>query len=473
MLYFTVISLVCLSTLVLAQSCDPRPSGSISPSIASGYQFQVVATGLAAPRGIILDNVGNLLVVEQGAGKISAHTLREENGCVSVTGSRNVTDDLNLNHGIELSSDGKTLYASSTEAAYSFEYDATGQAVSAMQTLVSNMTTQDHTTRTLLLSRKVPGMLVISRGSTSNIDFEATMLSSGHSQIKAFNISALNGTAYDFSLDGTLLGWGLRNDVGVAEHPASGAIWGIENSADQLHRDGVDIHEDNPAEKLNFLGYLNGTQGPYQGQNFGYPWCFAAWKPNSLPNNSNVTVGSQFAIDASQDSDNQNRSDSYCAEQAPPSLVFQSHMAPLDIKFNASGREGWVPFHGSWNRDAPTGYKLSRLDFNDDGMPVDNVTSTTAATDILTNMDNSKCPGNCFRPVALAMDTRGRIFMSSDASGEIYMVSKVTGSASTSSGPSASSTASQSSGASNILRFPPSRCYVLLIFISIGIAVAL
>jgi hypothetical protein len=79
-------------------SCGPAPSGSIRPSIASGYRYHVVATGLSDPRGILLDKVGNLLVVEQGRGVISAHTLSEVDGCVSVNSSSDVTSALNVRH---------------------------------------------------------------------------------------------------------------------------------------------------------------------------------------------------------------------------------------------------------------------------------------------------------------------------------------------------------------------------------------
>lgn len=58
--------------------------------------MQVVATGLSKPRGILLDKAGNLLVVEQGRGVISAHTLTENNGCVSVGTSSDVTSALNV-----------------------------------------------------------------------------------------------------------------------------------------------------------------------------------------------------------------------------------------------------------------------------------------------------------------------------------------------------------------------------------------
>jgi glucose/arabinose dehydrogenase len=124
-----------------------------------------------------------------------------------------------LNHGIELSADGKTLYASNSDTVYSWAYDAANQRnTSAPTTLVTGMSNTDHTTRTLLLSKKVPDMLVVSRGSDNNVDPAALDITSGHSQIKAFNISGVSNP-YQFTGAGTLLGWGLRNSVGVAEHP--------------------------------------------------------------------------------------------------------------------------------------------------------------------------------------------------------------------------------------------------------------
>lgn len=48
--------------------------------------------------------------------------------------------------------------------------------------------------------------------------------------------------------------------------------------------------------------------------------------------------------------------------------------------------------------------------------------STSAEKDILSNADLSVCPGQCFRPVGLAIDKQGRLFMSSDATGEIYVL---------------------------------------------------
>lgn len=96
-------------------------------------------------------------------------------------------------------------------------------------------------------------------------------------------------------------------------------------------------------------------------------------------------------------------------------------MAPLDILFNPSGTAAWITFHGSWNRDEPSGYKLSVVRFAN-GEPTEPSNSTTALLDVVTNQNNSVCPSGCFRPVALAWDSKGRLFMSSDATGEIYAI---------------------------------------------------
>jgi glucose/arabinose dehydrogenase len=206
------------------------------------------------------------------------------------------------------------------------------------------MSNDDHTTRTLLMSEKEPGTLVVCRGSNSNIDLEAEDLASGHSQIKAFNTNNLTDASspYDFNTEGRLLGWGLRNSVGVAEEPLHGGVYSVENGADDVDRDGVDIHENNPGEEMNYHGFLNASTAD-QGGNYGYPLCYALWN-TSVPDLGTMTVGSQFTLEQ-----NSTINDTFCAEErVPPRLTFQAHMAPLDIIFLPNGTEAYVSFHGSW-----------------------------------------------------------------------------------------------------------------------------
>ena len=136
------------------------------------------------------------------------------------------------------------------------------------------------------------------------------------------------------------MGWGLRNAVGVAEHPVTGGVYSVENSCDQFTRDGTDIHEDNPGEKCNFHGTLRDNKYAAQGSSYGYPNCYAAFNATELPKNGNIVTGTLFA--------NSSKLDYLCKNYTAPVLTFEAHMAPLDIKFSKDGSVGFVTFHGSW-----------------------------------------------------------------------------------------------------------------------------
>jgi len=402
----SLVGLTDAQSSIATASCTPTLTAAshAAPSVAAGYVARLVANNLTAPRGIKFDSQGALLVVEQNSGIVALTLTNTSEDCFSVSSVKTVVNDTTLNHGIEISSDGSTLYASSAEAVYSWDYSATSQTnTSAPKTLVNNMTTSDHTTRTLLLSKKAPGLLVVTRGSTSNVDALAEDIATGHSQVKAFNITNQTG-AYDFDTTGLLLGWGLRNDVGIDEEPIAGGIYTVENSVDDIERQNQDIHQNNPGEEMNFLGYLNGTSSPNQGRNFGYPDCFSAWNASAIPDFAGAT-GQQFAIGNLSSTLNDTTCDE--ANRQAPRLTFQAHMAPLDIKFNAAGTAAWVTFHGSWDRTDPVGYKVSVIEFAN-GDAVQPNTSTTAAVDIVANQNNSVCPDACFRPVGLAWDSQGR-----------------------------------------------------------------
>lgn len=175
------------------------------------------------------------------------------------------------------------------------------------------MASSNQVTRTLLVSPLEPEMLLVSRGSDENYD--AISQSSGLGQLKAFNLTELAKTTtttteetttaeFDTSTAGRLLGWGLYNSVGVAVHPFTGGVFAMDNGVDGVTRDGVDIHQSNPGDEMNFHGFLNGSTatGLLQGASYGYPQCSAAWN-TSIPGLSSagadIKVGEQFSVDNS------------------------------------------------------------------------------------------------------------------------------------------------------------------------------
>ncbi|KAJ3465243.1 hypothetical protein MRS44_005901 [Fusarium solani] len=421
-------SLLCIS-LVSAQSSGQCKINSLktsyaAPVAADGWSYRLVATELSRPRGILFDTEGALIVVDTGVGLVHLELEDQGRTCLRVRKKTVLLENEDLNHGIAISKDGRTLYASTDDEVYSWSYDpsAVRLSESSERTLVTNMTNTGHTSRTLLLSEKHPGVLVVSRGSQGNHDVEAEDRSTGHSQLRAFNVSALgeNSKPYDY-LDGDLLGWGLRNSVGVAEHPETGGVYSVENSVDNLRRRGRDIHRDNPAEELNFHGFLNGSRED-QGGNYGYPLCYTIWSTKGFPSLGDLETGDQFPADRT--AGQSTPSDEECnTEYVPPVLAFQAHTAPLDIKFDGNGTKAYISFHGSWNRDEPVGYEISSVAFKD-GRPTSPSNSTNATTIIISNPDLSNCPSECFRPVGLAWDSEGRLWFSSDSTGEIFVLAQ-------------------------------------------------
>ncbi|KAI9719286.1 MAG: hypothetical protein M1812_003616 [Candelaria pacifica] len=156
-----------LTELVILQPFPPAPwtletlttVSALKPSyaalsLAPGYKAQLIFTDSNKPRGITVDDQGHLLVVQQGVG-VSSLTIEATNGCLKVTQNVSVVENANLAHGITISGDGKTLYASSTEASFSWPYDAaksTADSTGSDIIAISNTSDSDHIPRTLLYS---------------------------------------------------------------------------------------------------------------------------------------------------------------------------------------------------------------------------------------------------------------------------------------------------------------------------------
>ena len=326
-----------------------------APSLAPGYTAQLIAVNLTKPRGIIFDTDGRLLVVQQQVGITRLRIQnQDQGGCVSVSETTDLVKNTDLTHGITLSGDGKTLYASSAEAVFSWPYDAAKGTVSGNGSNVIAITGTsdgDHITRTLLFAKKQEHTLIVSRGSESNVDFNSLDLSAGHCQIKSFAVQNESTVPQNFNTTGKLLGWGLRNSVGVAEHPLTGGIYSVEMGMDYATRDGKDISQNNPGDEMNYHGIIGKANDLDQGLNHGYPYCHAAWDLASIPNRGDLVVGNQFLVGDVNDTftANDTINDAVCArERAAPVITLPPHNAPIDLKFTADGSEAYVSLHGSW-----------------------------------------------------------------------------------------------------------------------------
>ncbi|KAK0672010.1 hypothetical protein QBC41DRAFT_217966 [Cercophora samala] len=404
-----------------SETCAISLTPSYEVSVAKGWTAHLLARNLGFARAIKLDGRGGLLVVSAQNSIVHLNITDRASTCPYVINNNTVIEDERLNHGIELSPSGRTLYASSRESVWAWDYDPSTASVSNRREIITNMTNTDHVSRTLFLSPSHPDLLLVSRGSASNIDPLSIPLENGISQIRAFNISNLTSSTppYNYPSDGLLIGSGLRNSVGIAEHPLTGGLFSVENNIDQTARLGVDIHNENPGEELNFHGFLNGSLR--ENRHHGYPFCFPLYNNTDFPEIGSLTTGDQFSLNQTAE-----LNDEVCArDYVAPRLTFKAHMAPLDIKFNPEGTKAYISFHGSWNRDEPEGYKVSEVEWDaETGQPKHSVRSLNAARDLFNTGDIHRCrpDGICLRPVGLQVDDGGRVFVSNDYGGEVWVL---------------------------------------------------
>lgn len=445
------------STLAKRQLSSSPCLGALEPAngapvVGSGWVAQLASSGLSGPRSLVSDPSGALLVLERGVGitRIVYSDPSFSNtttACMQEKNRTTIVRDAELNHGLALSPTGNILYASTRDKLYAWDYNAnTGSVASnegeigdeGRRTVIKGMDNDGHTTRTVLVLQD--GRLVVSRGSDGNIDPQTREEQSGVSQIRMLS-SLLSGdvaSAQEYT-SGVTIGWGLRNSVGLTQDPLTGALWSVENSADNIFRSGEDVHADNPAEELNYHGVfsLDSDNDDFEsnehvGRNYGYPDCFTVWDAEDLKE-QNLKTGDVFSIDSSQMSDEE-----CTADTESPRLSFQAHVAPLDVMITSpssnssfseeaggenNDRKMLITFHGSWNRPSPVGYALVSVALDQDtGMPIAAADVADATTLVLSNPDLDACPEGCFRPVGLAQDSEGRVYMSSDSTGEIFVL---------------------------------------------------
>lgn len=381
---------------------------------------------MSGVRGMAIDNQNNLLAIVPGKNAImNFHVL----SCGQVSTKMLIdASGLDLNHGITVSQDNKYLYASSADKVYSWSYDSVARTADASSktVIVSGMNNADHDTRTLVIDPH-NGKLVINRGSDANIDTNTTGVTG---VIRTFNLHTIPSGGYDFS-QGGLLAVGIRNGVGLL-YDKNADLWVAENAADNLYRSdlGGDIHDQNPADKLNFVGR---TSNKF----YGWPYCWTEWnlKPYT---NKGKGIGTQWAWPGLVPNTSITTVDAWCrnsSDSTPPRLAFEAHMAPLGLAMysgSACSQSGkslpcsvkndmFVSFHGSYDRtNGQKGYKLSVIPMS--GAQPTAKLSQVGYVDIFGQKDLSSCPGKCIRPVDVKIDGFGRIFVSSDNTGEIFMI---------------------------------------------------
>jgi len=367
--------------------------GAILPT---GFTAEILPFSINQARSVLSLSPTELLALERGSNSVVY--------CTNAA-CRPVASAPRLNHGLAVHEN--YLYASSDEFVYRWPILDDVWTVGGQETVVFNINRDGsggapfgHTTRTLAFDEA--GTLYISVGSDGNVDPD-----SFRSRIRSVDMT--QQFPVDF-IGQPVFADGLRNEVGLA-FDKHGVLWGVENGADNLQRNdlGGDITENNPAEELNKFAQ--------SGLHYGYPYCWTEYDLGVFgQGRGTVWTWPTFL---GQVSDDQCRSSFASSEIAMP-----AHTAPLGITFYSHSEQtpdecegafpstmdgyAFVAFHGSWNRDVPTGYNVAYVPMDSEGNAIGQ------PIDLLSHQPPNARWDNGLRPVDVDFDVCGRLIVSSD-----------------------------------------------------------
>jgi IPT/TIG domain-containing protein len=114
----------------------------------------------------------------------------------------------------------------------------------------------------------------------------------------------------------------------------------------------------------------------------------------------------------------------HVVDTSAPEVKLQAHSAPLGISFYTGTQfpasylnDAFVAFHGSWNRDPPTGYKVVRVHAS--------TGHATGIEDFLWGFLDANARTASGRPVDPVLGPDGALYISDDATGNIYRVAYI------------------------------------------------
>jgi len=357
-----------------------QPAGAW-PQVLPGFKIERLTIGLRNPRLIRTAPNGDIFIANSGANEILVmHGVGQGTGEIKpqvfATGHEQP-------FGIAfypMGANPQYIYIGNTGSVVRFPYrngDLKARGPSEM--IVSNipsggrLTGGGHWTRDVAFSADGKKMFV-SVGSHSNVSDDAA--------------EARRADILEFNPDGSgerIYASGIRNAVGIAINPVTGAVWASVNERDEL---GDNVPPD----------YITHVQ---EGGFYGWPW---------------------YYIGSNQDPRHAGKHPELKDKVIVPDVLVQAHSASLEMTFYTGNQfppeysgDAFAAEHGSWNREKRTGYKIIRV-------PMKNGKATGEYEDFVVGFVTTD--QNVWgRPVGVAVAADGSLIFSDDGSGSIWRVS--------------------------------------------------
>ncbi|NBV15252.1 sorbosone dehydrogenase family protein [Janthinobacterium sp.] len=372
------------------------------PFVAAGLAIDAYARGLDHPRWLYVLPNGDVLVAETnappkpddskgikgaimqmqmkkaGAATPSANRITLLRGMDSkgMAQTRSVfLQGLNSPFGMALV--GKDLYIANADALVRFPYEEGQTSITAPGTKVMDLPggpINHHWTKNVIASADGK-FLYVTVGSNSNVGENGMSAEDGRAAIWRFERATGKARVY---------ATGLRNPVGLAWQPDTGALWTAVNERDEL---GNDLVPD----------YLTSVK---DGAFYGWPYSYFGQH-----------------VDARV----QPPQPGLVARAIAPDYALGAHTASLGLAFYDGSllpvryRGGaFVGQHGSWNRKPFSGYKVIFVPFAN-GVP------SGPPQDVVSGFldQNGKAQG---RPVGVAIDKAGALLVADDVGNVIWRV---------------------------------------------------
>ncbi len=366
------------------------------PIAAPGLKVNAFAAGLKHPRWIQVLPNGDVLVAESSNVERPARSLfdyamvatmkraaamgesanritllRDKDGDGVAEIQEVFMEGLNQPFGMALLGD--TFYVGNTDGVMAFPYTPDATKITAPGRRLATFKPGGHWTRSLLPSPDGT-KLYAGVGSSTNIADNGMAVEEGRAAI--YELDLAKGSSRIFA-------GGLRNAVGMAWEPTTGALWTVVNERDGLG-------DETPPD------YLTSVR---DGGFYGWPYCY--W---------GQTVDDRVPQDAAK-----------VATALTPDYALGGHTASLGLCWLPAGTLPGFPDgmaigqHGSWNRSKLSGYKLVFVPFAN-GRP------SGPARDILSGFLAPDEKVSYGRPVGVTLGPDGSVLMADDVGDVIWRV---------------------------------------------------